>query len=224
MTINVREYRKNFNFGNLPDEAVLEFYKLFNERMNTKDHNQIISELKIKYNTRQQPVQGFAEIASRPSLAKSNWKDTIKAKKLSPKQEKLDKDNNGKIDGEDFKILNDITKEGVYIRKEHSPLLEGLSAKEKKKVKKILQTTEPSEYFGQDYTKLEKLIILLMEHNLVKADAKLSKKMTRLEEANIKMVATAAKLRKDYETLYSQIRNIVYPGKGGSLTEEGEEK
>ena len=78
MTINVREYRKNFNFGNLPDEAVLEFYKLFNERMNTKDHNQIISELKIKYNTRQQPVQGFAEIASRPSLAKSNWKEILK--------------------------------------------------------------------------------------------------------------------------------------------------
>lgn len=110
------------------------------------------------------------------------------------------------------------------LRKEYSPLLDKLDKKEKKKVKKILQSTEPSEYFGQDYTKLEKLLTLLMTHDLVKTDAKLTKKMTRLEEANIKMVATAAKLRKDYETLYSQIRNIIYPGKGGSLTEEGEDK
>ena len=109
------------------------------------------------------------------------------------------------------------------IRKEHSPFLEGLNSKEKKKVKKILQSTEPSEYFGQDYTKLEDLIKILMKHNFVKSDKKLSKKMTRLDEANIKMIATAAKLRKDYETLYSQIRNIIYPGKGGSLTEEGDE-
>ena len=110
------------------------------------------------------------------------------------------------------------------LRKEYSPFLDKLDKKDKKKVKKILQSTEPSEYFGQDYTKLEKLLTMLMAHDLVKTDAKLTKKMTRLEEANIKMVATAAKLRKDYETLYSQIRNIIYPGKGGSLGEEGEDK
>ncbi len=110
------------------------------------------------------------------------------------------------------------------LRKEYSPFLDKLDKKEKQKVKKILQSTEPSEYFGQDYTKLEKLLAMLMTHDLVKTDAKLTKKMNRLEEANIKMVATAAKLRKDYETLYSQIRNIIYPGKGGSLQEEGEEQ
>ena len=78
MTINVREYRKNFNFGNLPDKAVLEFYKLFNERMNIKDHNQIISELKTKYKTRQPHASDLEDIASRPSFAKSNWQEILK--------------------------------------------------------------------------------------------------------------------------------------------------
>ena len=45
--------------------------------------------------------------------------------------------------------------------KEDSPALASLSTKEKKKLKKVLQAAEPSEYFGQDFTKMGELIDLM---------------------------------------------------------------
>ena len=39
--------------------------------------------------------------------------------------------------------------------KEDSKVLAGLSQKEKKKLKKVLQAAEPSEYFGQDFTRID---------------------------------------------------------------------
>ena len=51
----------------------------------------------------------------------------------------------------------------------------------------------------------------------VKSDKKLSKKMETMDEQNIDIVATASKLRKEYETLYRQIRKLVYPKKGDDL-------
>tara|TARA_R110002020_G_scaffold53057_6_gene148780 strand:+ start:8868 stop:9359 length:492 start_codon:yes stop_codon:yes gene_type:complete len=89
MTINIREYRKSFNFGNLPDEAVLEFYKLFNEKMRIKDSGQIIEELKTKYKTRRPIMQDFAGIASRPRLAKSNWQEVLKKKPFKGYNKKI---------------------------------------------------------------------------------------------------------------------------------------
>ena len=96
-------------------------------------------------------------------------------------------------------------------------ILTSLDAKQKKTLKKTLQAAEPSEYFGQDFTKLGELLDMITELELVKSDKKLSKKMKNMEEANLDILSTASKLRKEYETLYRQIRKLVYPKKGDDL-------
>jgi cell division protein FtsB len=103
------------------------------------------------------------------------------------------------------------------ITKENAPLLEDLNEKERKAFKKTLQAAEPSEYFGQDFTKLGELIDRMRELKLVKADKTLNKKMKTFTESNTDIVATAAKLRKQYELLYEQLRSTVYPSKKGDL-------
>jgi cell division protein FtsB len=103
------------------------------------------------------------------------------------------------------------------ITKENAPLLEDLNEKERKAFKKTLQAAEPSEYFGQDFTKLGELIDRMRELKLVKADKTLNKKMKTFTESNTDIVATAAKLRKNYELLYEQLRSTVYPSKKGDL-------
>jgi len=103
------------------------------------------------------------------------------------------------------------------IVKEHSPLLAKLHPKERKRMKKLLQSTQPTEYFGQDLTKLSDLIKEMQTLDLIKTDKRMSKKMTAFEEKNLDIVASAAKLRKNYETLYNQLRGIVYPKKKGDL-------
>ena len=53
--------------------------------------------------------------------------------------------------------------------------------------------------------------------------SELDEKIKSISEQNIDMVATAARLRKTYETLYLQVRKIVYPkASEGSLREEEE--
>ena len=103
------------------------------------------------------------------------------------------------------------------IIKENAPLLEDLDKKQRKAFKKTLQAAEPSEYFGQDFTKLGELIDMMKELKLVKADETLNKKMKTFSESNTDIVATAAKLRKTYELLYEQLRSTVYPSKKGDL-------
>ena len=39
--------------------------------------------------------------------------------------------------------------------------------------------------------------------------------MKSMDERNIDIVATASKLRKEYELLYRQLRDLVYPPKKG---------
>jgi len=39
-----------------------------------------------------------------------SWRDIVKAKELTPKQEKLDTNHNGVIDGQDFHIINGAEK------------------------------------------------------------------------------------------------------------------
>jgi hypothetical protein len=92
-------------------------------------------------------------------------------------------------------------------------ILDSLGAKEKKRLKKTLQAAEPTEFFGQDFTKLGELIETLRELDLTKSDKKLNKKMKSMDERNIDIVATATKLRKEYELLYRQLRDLVYPQK-----------
>ena len=105
--------------------------------------------------------------------------------------------------GEEF-----ILKEKKQVPK---ALLDSLDAKGRKKLKKILQSSEPTEFFGQDFTKLGELIDVLKELDLTKSDKKLNKKMKSMDDRNIDIVATATKLRKEYELLYRQLRDLVYP-------------
>ena len=92
-------------------------------------------------------------------------------------------------------------------------LLDNLDSKTKKKLKKTLQSAEPTEFFGQDFTKLGDLIEVLSELEFTKSDKKLNKKLKTMDERNIDIVATATKLRKEYELLYRQLRDLVYPHK-----------
>ena len=108
------------------------------------------------------------------------------------------------------------------IRKEHSPLLEKLDAKKKKKLKKLLQSVQPTEYMGQDFTKLSDLITELKSLGVMKSK-KEHKKMESMDETNLNLVATASELRKDYEILYRQLRGMVYPKSKGDLGDEKDE-
>lgn len=106
------------------------------------------------------------------------------------------------------------------ILKEYSPLLDSLDAKKRKLLKKKVQAAEPTEYFGQDFTQLGELVDALRELDLIKSDKKMSKKVKTMSESNVEIVATAAKLRKEYEILYEQLRSLVYPRKEGDLRDD----
>ena len=104
-----------------------------------------------------------------------------------------------------------------------SDFLEKLEPKQKKKIKKLVQTSEPSEYMGQDFTKLSDLVKELKDLDMMKSDKKMLKKMNKIDEANVSLIAAASELRKDYETLYRQLRGVVYPKSKGDLGEEKDE-
>lgn len=92
-------------------------------------------------------------------------------------------------------------------------ILDSLDKKQTKRLKKVLQAAQPTEFFGQDFTKLGELIRALKDVELVKSDKKLTKKMKSMDERNVDIVASATELRKDYELLYRQLRDLVYPQK-----------
>ena len=110
-----------------------------------------------------------------------------------------------------------------YILKEkkspEKPILNSLDSKQTKKLKKTLQAAEPTEFFGQDFTKMGELIDVLKDLDFMKSDKKLNKRMKSMDERNLDIVATATKLRKDYETLYRQLREMIYPKKKGEKNE-----
>ncbi len=98
-----------------------------------------------------------------------------------------------------------------------SDLLSKVKPKQKKKIKKLLQSSQPTEYMGQDMTKLSSLLSEMKKLDLVKSDKNLQKKFEGFEEKNLDIVSSAAELRKEYETLYRQLRQMVYPKKKGDL-------
>jgi len=104
-------------------------------------------------------------------------------------------------------------------KQEPKELLDSLGPKERKRLKKVLQSAQPTEFFGKDFTQMGELIRVLKDLKLVKGDDKLNKKMKSMDERNIDIVATATELRKDYELLYRQLRDLVYPSK-----KKGDEK
>ncbi len=108
------------------------------------------------------------------------------------------------------------------LKKADSPILDKATPKQKKRIKKVLQSVQPSEYMGQDFTKLGDLIDELKSEGLVKSKS-ITKKLNKYDEVNLKLVATASELRKDYEILYRQLRGMVYPKSRGDLGEEKDE-
>ena len=113
-------------------------------------------------------------------------------------------------------------KEEFILKEKKTPdktILNSLDKKQTKKLKKTLQAAEPTEFFGQDFTKMGDLIDVLKDLDFTKSDKKLNKRMVSMDERNLDIVATATKLRKDYETLYRQLREMVYPKKKGEKDE-----
>ena len=94
-------------------------------------------------------------------------------------------------------------------------VLDKMGNKEKKRIKQLLQASQPTEMFGKDMTKLSDLIEELNGAEIVKTSKSLQKKISKFEEKNLDIMASAAELRKDYETLYLQIREEIYPKKKG---------
>ena len=94
-------------------------------------------------------------------------------------------------------------------------VLDKMGNKEKKRIKKLLQASQPTEMFGKDMTKLSDLIEELNGAEIVKTSKSLQKKISKFEEKNLDIMASAAEQRKDYETLYLQIREEIYPKKKG---------
>jgi hypothetical protein len=105
-----------------------------------------------------------------------------------------------------------ILKEKKKVKK---GILNSLSEKERKKLKKTFQAAEPTELFGQDFTRMGMIIDMMKSLDLIKDDNKLNKRINSMDERNLDIVATATKLRKEYETLFRQLREIVYPPKKG---------
>lgn len=117
---------------------------------------------------------------------------------------------------------NYYNEEEFILKEKKTPdktILNSLDKKQTKKLKKTLQAAEPTEFFGQDFTKMGDLIDVLKDLDFTKSDKKLNKQMKGMDERNLDIVATATKLRKDYETLYRQLREMVYPKKKGEKDE-----
>lgn len=108
------------------------------------------------------------------------------------------------------------------LKKANSPMLDKANPKQKKKVKKVLQSVQPSEYMGQDFTKLGDLLDELTKLDFNKSKP-MRKKMNSFSERNTDLVARAAEMRKDYEILYRQLRGMVYPKSKGDLGDEKDE-
>ena len=106
------------------------------------------------------------------------------------------------------------------IAKDFSPVLEKLDKKTKKRVKRTLQAAQPTEFFGQDFTKLSELIDVMKDLDLIKSDNTMKKKILSIDEQNLDLVAQAATLRKKYESLYMRLRGMVYPRRKGDLRDE----
>ena len=99
-------------------------------------------------------------------------------------------------------------------------MLEKIDAKQKKRVKKLLQASQPTKFFGKDMTMLSDLIDELKSLDLVKTDTTFKKKMKVFDEKNLEILASAAEVRKDYEVLYESLRKIVYPKQKKKLVKE----
>ena len=106
------------------------------------------------------------------------------------------------------------------LKKDDSPLLQKLNKKQKKKIKKLLQSAQPSEYLGQEYTRAGALLTELKSLGLMKSKGE-KKLLTKLEDNNVDIIAASAELRKDYENMYRRIRGLIYPKRREVFSDAG---
>ena len=132
------------------------------------------------------------------SGAKVDWDSILEPSSLSDREQKIN---------DDFDRTFGINKS----------LVEKLDPKEKKKIKKLLQSAQPAEVMGQEITQWSDLLTAMKCLDVVKNDKNMQKKFEKFDENNLDLVATASELRKDYETLYNQLRAEIYPKKKGKL-------
>ena len=66
-------------------------------------------------------------------------------------------------------------------------ILDKLQPKEKKKLKKLLQSSQPTEYMGQELTKMTDLIKEMKSLELIKSDKKMQKKFEDFDELKFKI-------------------------------------
>tara|TARA_R100000152_G_C6692038_1_gene123409 strand:+ start:310 stop:798 length:489 start_codon:yes stop_codon:yes gene_type:complete len=92
-------------------------------------------------------------------------------------------------------------------------ILEKIDAKKKKKIKEALQDAAPTGTFTQQIDKISTLMDEFKSMGIYKTDDAFKKKMEGFEEKNLEMVASAASVGKQYETLYGEMRELVYPKK-----------
>ena len=113
------------------------------------------------------------------------------------------------IDGKRV-VIDEETKEpkrnadGSYIVQKMD--VEDLPPKQRKRVKTYMQDADPTEYFGEEYLKLGKVINIL--EGIVNPEDE--EELAELDEDNLKLVKLAARLRKHYETLYAALGDMVY--------------
>jgi hypothetical protein len=84
--------------------------------------------------------------------------------------------------------------------------ISSLPAKKRRQVKALLQNAHPTEYFGEDYLRLGKVI------NIIDglAEDEEAELLEKLGVKNLQMIKTAASLRKKYESLYEKLYDMVY--------------
>lgn len=84
--------------------------------------------------------------------------------------------------------------------------LNELNSKERRRLKTFLQDADPTEFFGEEYLKLSKVINTL--ENIVGSSEE--EELEGMDEENLKLIKKLAHLRKRYENLYQDIYEMVY--------------
>lgn len=84
--------------------------------------------------------------------------------------------------------------------------LNELNSKERRRLKTFLQDADPTEFFGEEYLKLSKVINTL--EDIVGSSEE--EELEGMDEENLKLIKKLAHLRKRYENLYQDIYEMVY--------------
>tara|TARA_R100001591_G_scaffold86684_2_gene92870 strand:+ start:1876 stop:2322 length:447 start_codon:yes stop_codon:yes gene_type:complete len=147
-----------------------------------------------------------------------SWQDILKDKDVNPLLTGANIAGHAAVGIHD--ALTEDEEEETNIFGFKKSVLEKVDGKQKKRVKKLLQASQPTKFFGKDMTMLSDLIDELKSLDLMKTDNSFKKKIDKFEEKNLEILASAAEVRKDYEVLYERLRKTVYPKQKKKLVKE----